>query len=94
MIDLTLELAKPITKEELNNLFIMNQNETLKVTNDPIVSSDCIGKKCGAVVDLLSTDVINFGNTCLCKVVAWYDNEIGYTHQMIMTLRYLLSLNN
>lgn len=92
MIDLTLELKKSVTKEELNNLFIENQNETLKVTNDPVVSSDCIGKKCGAIVDLLSTDVINFADTCLAKVVAWYDNEMGYTHQMISTLRYLLSL--
>ena len=88
MIDLTLELAKNVTKDELNNLFITNQNATLKVSNDPIVSSDCIGKKCG----LLSTDVISFGDTCLAKVVAWYDNEMGYTHQMISTLRYLLSL--
>ena len=92
MIDLTLELAKNVTKDELNNLFITNQNATLKVSNDPIVSSDCIGKKCGAIVDLLSTDVISFGDTCLAKVVAWYDNEMGYTHQMISTLRYLLSL--
>ena len=58
-----------------------------------MVSSDCIGKKCGAVVDLLSTDVINIGDTCLCKVIAWYDNEMGYTHQMISTLRYFLSLD-
>ena len=37
-------------------------------------------------------EVINFNNTCLCKVVAWYDNEVGYTHQMIETLKYLMSL--
>lgn len=92
MIDLTLELKKSIEAQELNNLFIKNQNSTLMVTNDPVVSSDCLGKKCGAIVDLLSTEVINFNNTCLCKVVAWYDNEVGYTHQMIETLKYLMSL--
>ena len=92
MIDLTLELKRSIEAQELNNLFIKNQNSTLMVTNDPVVSSDCLGKKCGAIVDLLSTEVINFNNTCLCKVVAWYDNEVGYTHQMIETLRYLMSL--
>ena len=92
MIDLTLELKKMVTAQELNNLFISNQNSTLRVTNDPVVSSDCLGKKCGAIVDLLSTEVINFNDTCLCKVVAWYDNEVGYTYQMIETLRYLMSL--
>lgn len=92
MIDLTLELKRKVTVEELNNLFIKNQNGTLRVTNDPVVSSDCLGKKCGAIVDLLSTEVLDINGTSLCKVVAWYDNEIGYTHQMIETLRYLMSL--
>lgn len=92
MIDLTLELKRKVTVEELNNLFIKNQNGTLRVTNDPVVSSDCLGKKCGALVDLLSTEVLDINDTSLCKVVAWYDNEVGYTHQMIETLRYLMSL--
>ncbi len=92
MIDLTLELKRKVTVEELNNLFIKNQNSTLRVTNDPVVSSDCLGKKCGAIVDLLSTEVLDINGTSLCKVVAWYDNEVGYTHQMIETLRYLMSL--
>lgn len=92
MIDLTLELKRKVTVEELNNLFIKNQNGTLRVTNDPVVSSDCLGKKCGAIVDLLSTEVLDINGTSLCKVVAWYDNEFGYTHQMIETLRYLMSL--
>ena len=92
MIDLTLELKRKVTVEELNNLFIKNQNSTLRVTNDPVVSSDCLGKKCGAIVDLLSTEVLDINGTSLCKVIAWYDNEVGYTHQMIETLRYLMSL--
>ena len=92
MIDLTLELKRKVTVEELNNLFIKNQNGTLRVTNDPVVSSDCLGNKCGAIVDLLSTEVLDINGTSLCKVVAWYDNEVGYTHQMIETLRYLMSL--
>ncbi len=92
MIDLTLELKRKVTVEELNNLFIKNQNSTLRVTNDPVVSSDCLGKKCGAIVDLLSTEVLDINGTSLCKVVAWYDNEVGYTHQMMETLRYLMSL--
>ena len=90
MIDLTLELKRKVTVEELNNLFIKNQNSTLRVTNDPVVSSDCLGKKCGAIVDLLSTEVLDINGTSLCKVVAWYDNELGYTCQMIRTLGELL----
>jgi glyceraldehyde 3-phosphate dehydrogenase len=83
MIDLTLELVKPATKEEINACFKANQNETIKVTNDPIVSSDIIGSDVGALVDLLLTDTLEDGS--LVKVIAWYDNEMGYSHQMVRT---------
>jgi len=89
MIDLTLNVKKDTTVEEVNNLLESNVSDTLKVTKDPVVSSDCLGMKCGALVDLLSTNV----NKNLVKVVAWYDNEIGYTHQMMMTLRCLFKEN-
>ncbi len=83
MIDLTLELVKPATKEEINACFKANQNQTIKVTNDPIVSSDIIGSDVGALVDLLLTDTLEDGS--LVKVIAWYDNEMGYSHQMVRT---------
>ena len=67
--------------------FINNQNIALKVTNDPIVSSDVIAKKCGALVDLLSTNVITVNGKQLVKVIAWYDNEMGYTAQMMRTAK-------
>ena len=51
VIDLTLELKKNVTVEEVNKLFIDNQNETLKFTMDPLVSSDVIGLGYGAVID-------------------------------------------
>lgn len=84
MIDLTLELNKKVTEEEINNAFINNQNETIKVTNDPIVSSDIIGSNVGALVDLLLTEVLDSDGQ-LVKVVAWYDNEMGYSTQMVRT---------
>jgi glyceraldehyde 3-phosphate dehydrogenase len=93
MIDCTLELSKNTTKEEINKLFMENQSDTLKVTNDPIVSSDIIGKKCGSLVDLLSTNVLESDNKQLVKVIAWYDNEMGYTTQMIRTAKCLMSKN-
>lgn len=89
MIDCTLELDKNVTKEEINETFIKNANDVLKVSNEPLVSSDCIGEKCGAIVDLLSTNVIEVNGKNLVKVIAWYDNEMGYTVQMMRTCEYL-----
>ena len=90
VVDLTLELKKIVTKEEINELFKNNQNETLKFTMDPIVSSDIIGESCGALVDGLLTDVLEVDGKQLVKVVAWYDNEMGYSNQMVRTAKYLL----
>ena len=89
MIDLTLELKRPVTKEEINLLFENNQNETIKVTNDPVVSSDIIGSYLGALVDLDLTDVLDVDGKQLVKIVAWYDNEMGYSAQMVRTALYL-----
>lgn len=90
VIDVTLELSRNTTVEEINNLFINNQNETIKFTNDPIVSSDVIGKKIGALVDGLSTSVLESNGKQLVKIVAWYDNEMGYTAQMMRTAKQLI----
>ncbi|MBR1817688.1 MAG: type I glyceraldehyde-3-phosphate dehydrogenase [Bacilli bacterium] len=87
MIDLTLELKKNATKEEINATFMKYQSEALQVTGDPIVSSDVLGVKCGALVDLRLTTVLEASNKYLVKVVAWYDNEVGYTAQMMRTAR-------
>ena len=87
MIDLVLELNKNATLQEINQALERNANDTLKVTNDPIVSSDVIGMKCGAVVDLGLTTVLDVDGKELVKVVAWYDNEMGYTTQMMKTAK-------
>ena len=91
VIDLTVELERHVTKEEVNDAFRRNQNDVLKITYDPIVSSDVIGQTTGALVDGLLTDVIESEDGIqLVKVVAWYDNELGYTTQMIRTLKELI----
>lgn len=87
VVDLTLELSRNTTVEEINKLFQDNQNETIKFTTDPIVSSDCLGKKVGAIVDGLSTSIVEADGTQLVKVLAWYDNEYGYTAQMLRTAK-------
>lgn len=87
VVDLTLELSRNTTVEEINKLFQDNQNETIKFTMDPIVSSDCLGKKVGAIVDGLSTSIVEADGAQLVKVLAWYDNEYGYTAQMLRTAK-------
>lgn len=90
VIDLTLELKKNVTAEEINEAFKKYENETLHFTMDPIVSSDVIGSHYGAVVDGLSTNVLEVEGKQLVKVVAWYDNEMSYSTQMVRTARYLM----
>lgn len=90
VIDLTLELKKNVTVEEINSAFINSQNETLKFTMDPIVSSDVIGTSYGSIVDGQSTSVLDVDGRELVKIVAWYDNEMGYSYQMCRTAKYLM----
>ena len=90
VIDLTLELKKNVTAEEINEAFKKYENETLHFTMDPIVSSDVIGSNYGAVVDGLSTNVLEVDGKQLVKVVAWYDNEMSYSTQMVRTARHLM----
>lgn len=92
VIDLTLELNKKVTKEEINNIFKENVNQTLNYTEDPIVSSDVIGQECGALVDGLLTNVLDTDEKQLVKVIAWYDNEVGYSSQMVRLVEYISRL--
>lgn len=89
VIDLTLELNTKVTKEEINEEFKKNVSETLGFTLDPIVSSDVIGETHGALVDGLLTDVLSTETGDLVKVIAWYDNEMSYSSQMVRTAKYL-----
>lgn len=89
VVDLTLELKRNITKEEINNLFKNSENETLKITMDPIVSSDIKGSQIGALVDGQLTNVLDVDGNQLVKIVAWYDNEMGYSAQMVRTAKFL-----
>lgn len=86
MVELTFLPKRATSIDEINKIFEVNQNDTLRITYDPIVSSDCIGKSYGALVDGLSTTISNN----LVKVVAWYDNEYGYTCQMLRTAKALI----
>ena len=91
LVDLTLELKKNTTKEEINKLFSDNETDYIKFTMDPIVSSDILGARCGSLVDGQLTKVLEVDGKQLVKVVSWYDNEMSYTSQMIKTMKVLLN---
>lgn len=91
MVDVTLTLNRATSVDEINDLFRNNMNEVLDFTVDPVVSCDVIGSTCGALVDGLSTKVLDV-NKKQVKIVAWYDNEYGYTSQMIRVMDKLLKL--
>ena len=83
LVDLVLELEKNVDIDAINKCFMDNVSETLNYTDDPIVSSDVIGTTCGALVDGALTDFVEVDGKRLYKVVAWYDNEMGYSSQMV-----------
>jgi len=90
VIDLTLELDRLVTKESINEVLKNASNEVLGYTEDPVVSSDILGTSFASLVDGLSTSVVTVAGRQLVKVVAWYDNEMSYTTQMIRTMKTLL----
>lgn len=87
LIDLVVELSRKVTKEEINQTFKNNINETLHYTEDPIVSSDIISSTCGATIDSNLTNVLEVDGKQLVHIVAWYDNEMGYSYQMVRILQ-------
>ena len=93
LVELVCVLEKKVSKEEINNTMKLNSNDTLGYTEDEIVSSDVIGIKYGSLFDATQTKIIDTNDGQLVKVVAWYDNEMSYTCQMIRTAKYLKKKN-
>lgn len=86
LTDLTCTLKRPTSIEEINRKFKEAAEGTLKgileYTDDPIVSMDVIGNTHSAVFDSGLTAVLGDKNK-LIKVVAWYDNEMGYSTRLV-----------
>lgn len=84
VVDLSVELEKTVTKEEINAAVKAASEGALKgvlaYCTDPIVSSDVIGNPHSSVFDSLMTMVMD-GN--FAKVVSWYDNEFGYSNRCV-----------
>lgn len=83
--DITFLASKKTSAEEVNDALTQASKtdrwkKTFSVTSDPIVSSDIIGSPFASIADLSFTRVVD-GD--LVKVLAWYDNEMGYTHSLV-----------
>ena len=90
--DFTCVLKKSTTSEEINKLFKSVSEHELKgileYSDEPLVSTDIVGNVNSSIFDSLSTNVID-GK--LVKVVAWYDNEWGYSNRMIDLIKIIVS---
>jgi len=84
LVDLVCQLEKTATAESVNAAFVEAAKGRMKgildVTNDPIVSSDIKGSEFSSIVDAKETMVIGDN---LVKVLAWYDNEWGYSSRLV-----------
>jgi glyceraldehyde 3-phosphate dehydrogenase len=91
IVDLTVELEVNVTVEDIHAAIIRDQSETMRFTTDPIVSSDVIGSTYSCIFDGNTTQILSTPDgRQLVKVMAWYDNEMGYTAQMVRTMAYLM----
>jgi glyceraldehyde 3-phosphate dehydrogenase len=87
--DITFLAAKNTSVDEINNVLTEESQtnrykQVLSVSNEPLVSSDIVQSSFAAVVDLDMTRVVD-GD--LVKIMAWYDNEWGFTNQMIRQIQ-------
>lgn len=85
IVDVTFISSRPTSVEEVNQILTEAAStdrwkRVFAVTDEPLVSSDIIGARFGAIADLGMTQVVD-GN--LVKVLAWYDNEASYVHTLI-----------
>ena len=88
LTELVSVLERPVTKEEINAAMKAAANESYGYTEDQIVSSDVVGIEYGSLFDATQTRVMTVGDKQLVKTVAWYDNEMSYTCQLVRTLEY------
>jgi len=88
LLDLTIELETDTTIEEVIEVFEKEKkmHGILCVSHEPLVSVDYIGNSCSAIVDVLSSMMVN---KRLLKLIAFYDNEYGYCCRVLDLLDYL-----
>ncbi len=91
LTDITFNVSKQVTVEEINDAFKQASETTykgiLEYTEDPIVSIDIVGNRHSCIFDSQMTSVI--GN--MVKIIGWYDNETGYSSRIIDLINRLSS---
>lgn len=92
MVELYSVLNKEVTVEEVNAAMEKASSSAYLYTEDEIVSADVIGVPAGSIFDATQTKIMDSDNGQLVKTVAWYDNEYGFTGNMVSTLEYFASL--
>ncbi|MGO1748186.1 type I glyceraldehyde-3-phosphate dehydrogenase [Alkalibacterium gilvum] len=92
MTELYSVLDKKVTEEEVNEMMKKYSSDAFVYNEDEIVSSDIIGIPAGSVFDSTLTKVIDGENGQLVKTVSWYDNEYGFTGNMVRTLTHMANL--
>lgn len=93
VVELYSVLNKEVTAEEVNEAMKKYSSEAFLYNTDEIVSSDIIGIPAGSIFDATQTKImVGENGEQLVKTVAWYDNEYGFTGNMIHTLEYMANL--
>jgi len=87
LIDLAVVIKGSTTPSEVNQIFKENQSRYIRYIEEPLVSCDLVGDPHSAIIDGLSTKVID-GN--FVKVLAWYDNEWGYSVRLLDLVSYMI----
>ena len=87
VIDFTFITKRETTVDEVNNIMRAAKNEILHISEEPLVSCDFNHYPASAIFDVSQTKVM--GN--LVKVVAWYDNEWGFSNRMLDTARCMMN---
>ncbi len=90
LVDVTCEVEKACTVEEVNAAFKLASETTLKghlgYSDEPLVSVDHTGSTFGGVVDSMCTMV---SEKHLIKAIVWYDNEAGFTNQLVRLIEFV-----
>ncbi|WP_440894855.1 type I glyceraldehyde-3-phosphate dehydrogenase [Amphibacillus sp. Q70] len=92
LTELVTVLDKEVTAEQVNAAMKDAASPSYGYNEDMIVSSDIVGSTHGSIFDATQTKVMTVDGKQLIKTVAWYDNEMSYTAQLIRTLEYFANL--
>ena len=93
ILDAVVKYDGELTVEKINEAMKAASSDSFGYTDEEIVSSDIVGSTYGSLFDASQTMVCNIGDGLYeVRITAWYDNENGYTSQLIRTFNYMCSL--